>query len=225
MTTATRAPYPGELRVYGGPEQLATAAADLFANVAVQSIRERGRFRAALSGGSTPRRVYELLAADRMRQRIDWNHTDLFWGDERYVPAQDRDSNYRMASETLLRHVPIPEDNVHRVPTEISPPAAAASAYEATIRQTFAGLLFLFPAAVRPDLSRTGRQRPYRVVVSTLPLASGSLAAGGSRLCGRGKYLAHQHDRSLAESRTHGSFSHRRRAEGAGAARSVAGAA
>ena len=137
MTTATRASYPGELRVYGGPEQLAVAAAELFAEIAVDSIHERGRFRVALSGGSTPRRVYELLATSTFRNRIDWSHVDIFWGDERYVSAEDRDSNYRMTAEALLCHVPIPGANIHRVPTEVSPPAAAASAYENTIRQSF----------------------------------------------------------------------------------------
>jgi 6-phosphogluconolactonase len=128
----------GELRVYGDAEQLARAAAELFAALATDSIKARGRFRVALSGGSTPRRVYELLSAAEFSRRVDWNHVDMFWGDERYVPADDRDSNYRMAAEALLRHVPVPAANIHRVPTEISPPSAAADAYEEQIRQSFA---------------------------------------------------------------------------------------
>ncbi len=127
----------GELRVYGDAEQLARAAAELFVALAVESIEARRRFRVALSGGNTPRRVYQLLSAAQFSRRIDWNQVDVFWGDERYVPADDRESNYRMAFEALLRHVPVPPANVHRVPTEISPPSAAAAAYEEQIRRSF----------------------------------------------------------------------------------------
>lgn len=134
MTTVPKAAYPGELRVYSDAEQLARAAAELFIKVASDSIHTRGRFRVALSGGSTPRRVYELLATAEFSNRVDWDLVDCFWGDERYVPADDRDSNYRMTAEALLRHVPV---HIHRVPTEISPPSAAAAAYEDAIRQAF----------------------------------------------------------------------------------------
>src|SRR5512147_2236580 len=137
MSTASIAGNRGELRVYGDPEQLARAAAELFVTLAAESIKARGRFRVALSGGSTPRRVYELLASNGFKRRIDWDRVDLFWGDERYVPADDRDSNYHMTAEALLRQVPVPSANIHRVPTEISPPAAAAGAYEEDIRQCF----------------------------------------------------------------------------------------
>ncbi|MBZ5512401.1 MAG: 6-phosphogluconolactonase [Acidobacteriia bacterium] len=136
MTSAPRTAYPSELLVYGDAEQLASAAAELFVKVATESISARGRFRVALSGGSTPRRVYELLATNEFSSRVDWDHADIFWGDERYVPANDRDSNYRMTYEALLRHVPLPSANIHRVPTEISPPRAAAGAYEEDIRQS-----------------------------------------------------------------------------------------
>ena len=137
MSTAPTAEYPGELRVYPDPEQLASAAAELFVKIAAESARARGRFRVALSGGSTPRRMFELLASDAFKTRVDWNSADMFWGDERYVPADDRDSNYHMTAETLLRHVPVPSANIHRVLTEISPPQAAAAAYENEIRQRF----------------------------------------------------------------------------------------
>ncbi len=137
MSTATRAGNRGELRVYGDAEQLAQAAAELFVTLAAESIKARGRFRVALSGGSTPRRVYQLLASDEFKRRVDWDRVDLFWGDERYVGADDRESNYRMTAEALLLHVPVPPANVHRVPTGISPPTTAASKYEEDIRQTF----------------------------------------------------------------------------------------
>ena len=126
-----------ELRICPGPEEVASAAAELFAVEHSQAIQERGRFRVALSGGSSPRRTYQLLAETNYRPRIDWSKTDLFWGDERYVPPEHRDSNYRMVREALLQHVPLGPENVHRVPTEIDPPQAAAGAYEKEIRRTF----------------------------------------------------------------------------------------
>jgi 6-phosphogluconolactonase len=140
MSTVSIAGNRGPLRVYGDAEQLARAAAEMFVKTAVDSIAARGRFRVALSGGSTPRRVYELLATTAFSGHVDWDRVDIFWGDERYVPADDRDSNYRMTSEALLRHVAVPVANIHRVPTEISPPAAAAAAYEDDIRRSFGDL-------------------------------------------------------------------------------------
>ncbi len=139
MTSIAQFGKRGELRVYGDAGQLARAAAELFVNTAADSIAARGRFWVALSGGSTPRRLYKLLATSAFSSRVDWKHVDIFWGDERYVPAEDRDSNYRMTSEALLRHVQVPAANVHRVPTEISPPPAAAAAYEEAIRSCFRG--------------------------------------------------------------------------------------
>lgn len=137
MSPASQSQYPGELRIYKEREQLAIAAAETFVEVAAESIRARGRSRVVLSGGSTPRRVYELLATDAFSRRVDWEHVDIFLGDERYVPRDDRDSNYRMAAETLLGKAPVPAANIRRVPTEISPPGSAAQAYEDTIRRCF----------------------------------------------------------------------------------------
>lgn len=126
-----------EVNVHKDAEQLARAAAELFVSLAASAIQARDRFRVALSGGGTPRRVYELLATDAFSRRIEWDRVDVFWGDERYVSGEDRDSNYRMTAEALLRHVPVPAANIHRVRTEISPPAAAARAYEIDLRQSF----------------------------------------------------------------------------------------
>ena len=137
MTGISQPGSHAERGVYKDAERLARAAAELFVSLSASAIQARGRFRVALSGGSTPRRVYELLATGEFSRRIDWDGVDLFWGDERYVSVDDRDSNYRMAAEALLRHVSIPADNIHRVRTEISPPAAAASAYEIEMRRSF----------------------------------------------------------------------------------------
>lgn len=96
-----------------------------------------GRFAIALSGGSTPRRLYQILAEPRFSQRLDWGRIHLFWGDERFVPPDDPASNFRMAREALLDHVPIPPANIHRVPTE-GTPEEAAKRYESEL-QTYYG--------------------------------------------------------------------------------------
>jgi 6-phosphogluconolactonase len=137
MAISSEASSHGDLCIYKDAEELARAGAQLFVDQSAGPIRAGGRFRVALSGGSTPRRVYELLATPAFRNRVDWNQVDLFWGDERYVPADAQDSNYRMTAQALLDHIPVSPANVHRVPTEISPPEAAASAYEAEIRKVF----------------------------------------------------------------------------------------
>jgi 6-phosphogluconolactonase len=130
-------PYPCDLQVYSDAGQLARAAAELFVNTAADSIAAHGRFWVALSGGTTPRRLYKLLATSAFSYRVDWGRIGIFWGDECYAPADDPDSNYRMTAEALLQHVHIPFMNVHRVPTEIDPPQAAAAAYEHQIRHCF----------------------------------------------------------------------------------------
>lgn len=127
----------GELWVCADAEEVAAKTADLFVNEAAKAIADRGRFRVVLSGGSTPRRAYELLASAKWRAQVVWNKVDVFWGDERYVPADHPESNYRMANDALLQNIPIPQANVCRVPVEISPPEATAKAYEDAIRDCF----------------------------------------------------------------------------------------
>jgi 6-phosphogluconolactonase len=90
----------------------------------------------ALSGGSTPRATYALLATVEFASLVDWPRVHVFWGDERCVPLDDPDSNYRMARETLLDHVPLPTRNVHRIRGEMDP-EAAAQAYAAELRAFF----------------------------------------------------------------------------------------
>jgi 6-phosphogluconolactonase len=88
-----------------------------------------------LSGGSTPRAVYELLASPAYRNKIDWQHLHVFWGDERCVAPDSPESNYRMASLALLRHVAVPPQHIHRIHGEL-PPAEAARAYERDVVTT-----------------------------------------------------------------------------------------
>jgi 6-phosphogluconolactonase len=122
-----------EIRVFRSLEELSHSAAELFAEQAAESIRKRGRFLVALNGGSTPTRTFQLLATG-FRDKIDWKKTHIFWGDERLVPTHDPESSYGQARDLFLRHVGIPETNVHRVRTEFSPTAAATD-YSDTLKR------------------------------------------------------------------------------------------
>jgi 6-phosphogluconolactonase len=124
------------VQVCRDPQEVYEKAAALFARLADEAVAARGRFTVALSGGSTPKGVHTVLAGDRYRSRIPWSQVHLFWGDERCVPPTHQDSNYRMAEETLISGVPIPPQNIHRIPAEL-PPTEAASQYEQTLREFF----------------------------------------------------------------------------------------
>ncbi len=121
------------LETYDSPQELAEAAARAFVEGAASAIAERGRFAVALAGGSTPKATYEVLARDHSGD-VDWPNAHAFFGDERTVPPDHEDSNYRMALEALLDHVPV--GSVHRMRGEL-PPDEAASSYEAELEEFF----------------------------------------------------------------------------------------
>ena len=112
---------------------LADAVAGRFIAAAGDAIDSRGQFVVALSGGSTPRDTYRRLGSEALVSRVMWSRVQVLWGDERCVPPDHVESNYRMARETLLDRVPVPAANVHRVHGE-DDPATAAGDYEATLR-------------------------------------------------------------------------------------------
>src|SRR5215217_5660508 len=118
-------------------DTLSEQAAAFIARTLAAAVAARGHATLALSGGSTPRRTHELLAATPLRDEISWPALHVFWGDERCVPPDDKDSNYRMAEETLLARVPIPREQIHRTPTEAGAPVAVAAHYERTLRNVF----------------------------------------------------------------------------------------
>jgi 6-phosphogluconolactonase len=127
-----------DVRVCAGVRDLAYRAAEAGATVIKEAVQTRGRCSLVLSGGNTPRDVY-LRWASRFADEVPWTDVHVFWGDERFVPVEDRRSNYKMAREALLDHVPIPADNVHPMLTSLDTPERAAAAYEATLRQHFEG--------------------------------------------------------------------------------------
>jgi len=135
---------PVEVRRLTTPQDLFQAAADEVIQTALEAVRQRGRFAIALSGGSTPKTLYTLLAANAANS-LPWDHMYFFWGDERHVPPDHPDSNYRMAHEALLSKVAIPPGNIFRIPSENPDAAAAAEAYEQTIRSFFDASPGVFP--------------------------------------------------------------------------------
>lgn len=122
---------------YRDLETLSLMAAEYICTLAAKSARERGIVTFALAGGNTPKPVYECLAGPRFGERMPWAHTHLFWGDERCVPPDHPDSNFGMASRALISKVPIPPQNLHRIPAEMASPEKAAEAYEKILREFF----------------------------------------------------------------------------------------
>ena len=129
MTVATT-----ESRIFESAEALAIEVADWLCGLART---KDGTFAVCLSGGSTPQRLYERLAAPEVASRFPWNRAHWFWGDERFVPHDQPDSNFRMARDAFLSRVPVPAGNIHAVPTEGISPEEAAVAYEVTLKSFY----------------------------------------------------------------------------------------
>jgi 6-phosphogluconolactonase len=131
------ATFPEILRVSDGAA-LCEAAASIFMRAADDAVRASGRFTVALAGGSTPRGLYTLLATDAtLRSGIAWNTVHVFWGDERHVPPDHPDSNFRMANEALLTRVPVEPSHVWRIRGEYPDTSKAADEYERNLRVVF----------------------------------------------------------------------------------------
>jgi 6-phosphogluconolactonase len=125
---------PSDNRVFDDADALAAAAAEWLCG---RALARPGNFSICLSGGSTPRRLYERLAAPVIASRFPWDRSHWFWGDERFVPPDHADSNYRMAHEALLARVPVPAANIHVIPTTRLSPEQSAAAYEETLKQYY----------------------------------------------------------------------------------------
>jgi 6-phosphogluconolactonase len=123
-----------KVEILPDPEALARRAAELLLEATKAT---QGRFAVADSGGSTPRRLYQLFTGAPYRDLMPWDRVQVFWGDERFVPHSDVRSNYRMAYDTLLSHVPVAPANMHPIPTEGIAPEDAARAYERTLKSFY----------------------------------------------------------------------------------------
>ncbi len=129
---------PSEVRVFDDITELTRAAADEISLHIGRTLRESDRFTSALSGGSTPRDLYHLLAGDPYRESLPWHAIHFFWGDERHVPPDHPESNFRMAREAMLDAVSVPPENIHRIVAEEPDAERAALRYEAELRAFFA---------------------------------------------------------------------------------------
>jgi len=121
--------FIGDLRIHADANSLMEAVATRWLEIANEAINARGKFHVALSGGSTPRSLYRLLALSKFAERIPWDRVHIYFGDERTVPPDHNDSNFRMAKEALLDHVAIPLAHIHRIKGELEDPHDAAGAY------------------------------------------------------------------------------------------------
>src|SRR5690242_10325824 len=115
----------GKVMVARDTQALDEANAEMIVQSAADAIAARGRFTIALSGGSTPKPLYALMASDPWRNRIDWSKTHFFWGDERWVPSTSNQSNYKLANDAWLAKIPVPQENLHRMQTDGGEPEEA----------------------------------------------------------------------------------------------------
>jgi 6-phosphogluconolactonase len=198
---------PVDVRVFDDPRSLGEAAAAWMAGELAAAVAQRGRASFVLSGGSTPRIAYEPLAS-RVTDVVPWSGVHVFWGDERYVPPDHPNSNYRMAKETLLDAVDLPLRQIHPMPTCFEDPSQAADAYEAVLAGFFAGAPPAFDlmllgigedghiasvfagspalAATRAVMAVTAPIEPHSRLTLTLPVIAsarriGVLAAGAAK--------------------------------------------
>jgi 6-phosphogluconolactonase len=130
-----------KIQIYQDLETISRRAADMFLQISGKYIEGKGRFAVALSGGNTPKRFYELLGSEPYIKSIDWRHIHFFWADERCVPPEHQDSNYRLASDAFLSKISLPEENIHRMRGE-GQPVREALEYERDIRRFFGGSVF-----------------------------------------------------------------------------------
>jgi 6-phosphogluconolactonase len=126
-----------DVEIVENPKELARMGAELFVNYAKTVLIEKSKFTVVLSGGETPRPLYERLATDPLSRNLPWEKIHFFWGDERNVPIDHPDSNFHMALTAMLSRLPIPEENIHRVRTELKDPAVITEQYEKMIREFF----------------------------------------------------------------------------------------
>jgi len=125
------------IAIYPDIQTLSTEAAQFIVRLANEAIVSHGRFTIALSGGSTPKATYSLLGSEPYRSQIDWTQVEIFWSDERCVPPDDKESNYALAQQVLLSNIPIPTNQIHRMPADTSDRDTASQAYEREMQRTF----------------------------------------------------------------------------------------
>lgn len=125
-----------EIRVYPDIDSLSRAAAEAVFEISKAAVARSGRFTLALAGGNTPMHLYELLASE-FRDKMPWNSTHLFWGDERFIPKTSPESNFKMANDSMISRLFLPSQNIHPISTELESPEDSANTYEEHLREFF----------------------------------------------------------------------------------------
>lgn len=141
----------GRIEIFPDPAALARHGAEWITSAAIAA---KEMFRVSLSGGSTPKTLYQLLASDEFRNRFPWQRVSWYFGDERFVPYDSPDSNYRMVREAMFSKVPVPSENIHPIPVDGSPEEAAQQ-YERTLQDAY-GAAILDPARPLFDVTLLG---------------------------------------------------------------------
>jgi len=136
------------LHIFENINELSKRVADWMIEHINNTLQQQDRFTLVLSGGSTPKKLHELLSSDDYKNEIDWSKLHIFWGDERFVPFNDDRSNSKMCFDTLLNNVPVPKEQIHKMQTENITPEDSAKAYEEVLKK-------YFPEAASPQLQTT----------------------------------------------------------------------
>jgi len=137
-----------QLHIFENINELSKRVADWMIEHINNTLQQQDRFTLVLSGGSTPKKLHELLSSDDYKNEIDWSKLHIFWGDERFVPFNDDRSNSKMCFDTLLNNVPVPKEQIHKIQTENITPEDSAKAYEEVLKK-------YFPEAASPQLQTT----------------------------------------------------------------------
>jgi|KBSMisStandDraft_5_1062788.scaffolds.fasta_scaffold165681_2 6-phosphogluconolactonase len=137
-----------QLHIFENINELSKRVADWMIEHINNTLQQQDRFTLVLSGGSTPKKLHELLSSDDYKNEIDWSKLHIFWGDERFVPFNDDRSNSKMCFDTLLNNVPVPKEQIHKMQTENITPEDSAKAYEEVLKK-------YFPEAASPQLQTT----------------------------------------------------------------------
>jgi len=150
-TCLTNADMTGRVEIFPDPATLARHVAEWITSAALEA---KDMFRVSLSGGSTPKTLLGLLASDEFKNRFPWPRVSWYWGDERFVPYDSPESNYRMTREAMFNKAPVPAENIHPVPVD-GTPEEAARRYEQTLKQAY-GATILDPARPLFDITLLG---------------------------------------------------------------------
>jgi len=126
-----------QLHIFENIDELSKTVADWMVDHINKTLQQQDRFTLVLSGGSTPKKLHALLSSDDDKNKIDWSKLHIFWGDERFVPFNDERNNAKMCFDTLLDHVPVPKEQVHRMQTENITPEESAKNYGEILKQYF----------------------------------------------------------------------------------------